>query len=71
MTIHPRVIERTILEDFKGQALNISSLSILDIIKIIQADYRMEVRLVIHKHIKNEKERQNKDWTIPTDRGEK
>lgn len=55
MRIHPRTIEKWKLEAFKAEITQLPSLSMYEIAKIIMAKYKMEVMIILHKHIKNDK----------------
>ena len=55
MFIHPKVVENWRLRELKEQLLNFPSLSLYEIAEIFRAEYRMKIKLILHKHIKNDK----------------
>lgn len=55
MFIHPKVVENWRLRELKEELLNSPFLSLYEIAGILTADYRMQVKLILHKHIKNDR----------------
>lgn len=52
--IHPRTVEKWKLEEMKSSILQGTNLTMLEALNIVNSNYRMEVRTILHKKLKND-----------------
>lgn len=52
--MHPRIVEKWKLEGMKSTILQRADLTMLEALNIVNSNYRMEVRTILHKKLKND-----------------